>query len=676
MKALRYPFTRLRIAPSMRCNFNCDYCTHFVYQKDIQEKTVWDEVEPEVWIKHINRIDPDRELVVIIGTGESTLYRGLHKIINSINHDTFLYTNLSDSTFRELDQIKSRKSLALYISYHPAGMTVENFIKNANRIKGKFNIVDFHSVPVPGREEALEKDKKIIEAAGLPLNIDHPYTGYTDGELSYYEGYGGDQRKFKDRFAARNGGKTRKVLCKTSLNHRADNGTMGYPIAPNGDIYTCWRYFLAGSKDGILGNFFDEEFQFKDEYFKCDKYGDCNICARDRNIFDVETGRQLDSDVINRVYLIGTKDQPRDTVSVCMIVKNEEKVLGDALKSISEMADEIVLVDTGSTDKTLEIAQNFAENGYKGNMIIDHFEWIDDFSAARNYAMSRATKDWIFTLDADERVDIEEVRFLGRFLSSVGGDLIACELHSVYGEDMVSRSSGSQLRIFRRSYNPLYEGRIHNKPVVRGGTSIHRIPLRINHLGYDLSPEKMKEKETRRVQMCADAVDASPNDPGVYWNYARALKVADGKFNKADMPQMVNTLKKTLLLLEGKDDYNDIYVQSLAYLAWIYHYDQQHEKAVEYGKKALEIKSDYLDAILVVGMAYAFGISGARAGPWLEMYLVEQEKYDPTAQFDGIIMEHANDRAVVYNVLSELEKIKDKNKGLKYGMDIQKSKEM
>jgi radical SAM protein with 4Fe4S-binding SPASM domain len=78
---------------------------------------------------------------------------------------------------------------------------------------------------------------------------------------------------------------------------------MGYPIAPNGNIYTCWRYILERSEEGILGNFFDEDFQFNDDYFECKHYGDCNACGWNKNIIDKETGKQLDTDVIGWDYL-------------------------------------------------------------------------------------------------------------------------------------------------------------------------------------------------------------------------------------------------------------------------------------------------------------------------------------------------------------------------------------
>lgn len=77
------------------------------------------------------------------------------------------------------------------------------------------------------------------------------------------------------------------------------------------------------------------------------------------------------------------------TISLCMIVKNEESVLARCLDSVRHLVDEIIIVDTGSTDRTKEIAQGY------GARIID-FPWNDDFSAARNFAFSHATMDYIF----------------------------------------------------------------------------------------------------------------------------------------------------------------------------------------------------------------------------------------------------------------------------------------
>lgn len=86
------------------------------------------------------------------------------------------------------------------------------------------------------------------------------------------------------------------------------------------------------------------------------------------------------------------------TVSVCMIVKNEEESLGDCLDCLKEFADEIIIVDTGSSDNTKNIAAKYTDKIYD-------FEWIDDFAAARNFSFSKATMDYIYVADADELID-------------------------------------------------------------------------------------------------------------------------------------------------------------------------------------------------------------------------------------------------------------------------------
>ncbi len=88
------------------------------------------------------------------------------------------------------------------------------------------------------------------------------------------------------------------------------------------------------------------------------------------------------------------------TISLCMIVKNEEKVLARCLDSIKDLMDEIIIVDTGSADRTKEIAAKYTDKVYD-------FVWINDFSVARNFAFSKANCDYIYSADADEVLDEE-----------------------------------------------------------------------------------------------------------------------------------------------------------------------------------------------------------------------------------------------------------------------------
>ena len=99
-----------------------------------------------------------------------------------------------------------------------------------------------------------------------------------------------------------------------------------------------------------------------------------------------------------------------DTLSVCIIARNEEANLTRCLKSIKSIADEIILIDTGSTDNTINIAQEF-------NAKIIKFPWNDDFSSARNKALEIASKDWILYIDCDESLDNSQVSELKDMLN-------------------------------------------------------------------------------------------------------------------------------------------------------------------------------------------------------------------------------------------------------------------
>lgn len=96
------------------------------------------------------------------------------------------------------------------------------------------------------------------------------------------------------------------------------------------------------------------------------------------------------------------------TISLCMILKNEEKVLSRCLESAADLVDEIIIVDTGSTDRTKEIASAYTSKIYS-------YPWTDNFSDARNFSFSKATMDYCMWLDADDIIESSEKRKISPF---------------------------------------------------------------------------------------------------------------------------------------------------------------------------------------------------------------------------------------------------------------------
>ena len=340
------------------------------------------------------------------------------------------------------------------------------------------------------------------------------------------------------------------------------------------------------------------------------------------------------------------------TISACMIVRDEEELLPACLESIKELVDEIILVDTGSTDKTKEIAEEY------GAKIYD-LKWDNDFSSARNFAMSKATSDWVFTVDADERVEQKDIPVLKKMLPDITQDTIGVNVLNLYGPNKTARGQLVMMRFFRRSSGIKYIGRVHNRPVVNGD-SIITIPFKLYHLGYDLPPEDMVKKDKRRVSMCKVWTEEEPNEAQAWFHYANALKTIGGKLNFDAFDDIIKILKKGLAVShENGNNHFSMRVQILNNLAWMYHATQRHDEAVKYGLKALAIKPDYIDAILVVGLANTYGISALSGEQYLLRYLREVDAYSPEP--DCIVMEHANDKALVYRALVEIEGWKEKN---------------
>ena len=220
----------------------------------------------------------------------------------------------------------------------------------------------------------------------------------------------------------------------------------------------------------------------------------------------------------------GTGGVPLPGISLCMIVRNEERFLGGALASLRDVVDEMCLVDTGSTDGTVAVAERFGAR-------VKSAAWRDDFAWARNQALAMARHAWILVLDADEELDPgsrDALRALGRLAPDGRGRWIRCRnlQDDVRG---TGAASNALVRIFPNDSHIRYRGRIHEY-VAREGEP-HALaavvtPIEIVHHGYLSTVMAERGKGERNLRVSRAGYDADPDDPANVYAYATSLLLA------------------------------------------------------------------------------------------------------------------------------------------------------
>ena len=195
-------------------------------------------------------------------------------------------------------------------------------------------------------------------------------------------------------------------------------------------------------------------------------------------------------------------------LSACMIVKNEEWTIRRCLESLQSLVDEIIVVDTGCTDNTIEIAKSF---GCK----IFSFEWDNDFSHARNAGIVHATGDWILVVDADEFVEPIERAVLQDFLRATPAEGLFINVKSLMGP-LAHPSNTLTIRVMRLFRNRhLYSGAIHEQiadSVFRANLPVDKFDLSLVHLGYTNEFVQMRSKSKRNTALIAQSIDKDPNN--------------------------------------------------------------------------------------------------------------------------------------------------------------------
>jgi len=219
----------------------------------------------------------------------------------------------------------------------------------------------------------------------------------------------------------------------------------------------------------------------------------------------------------------------RPTVSLCMIVKNEEAFLEGCLDSVQGAVDEIVIVDTGSTDRTLEIASRYGAR-------ILHHPWTGNFSEARNVGLDAATSDWTLVLDADERLADGQADQLRNLLENDASAGYSLTIDNLVGEEArKGRQVATVFRLFRNRPDVRFEGRIHEQVILsaqKTGLKTYPSTVHILHLGYTKTAMESRDKLNRNLDLLERQLAEEPENPYVHYNLGQTLKMM-GKLDEA-----------------------------------------------------------------------------------------------------------------------------------------------
>lgn len=205
--------------------------------------------------------------------------------------------------------------------------------------------------------------------------------------------------------------------------------------------------------------------------------------------------------------------------SICLIAKNEEKRIERCLSAASKLDAEIVLVDTGSTDRTKELAAKYTDKIYD-------FVWCNDFSKARNFSIEKANHDWILVLDCDEYVEKFDLTQIDEFLDPIFYGHVGAILRRNQIKDSDACMDDWVPRFFHRKYYQ-YKGRIHEQVVHKKGNdySLCEIPITVYHDGYVGTMEDIISKARRNESMLLEDLKTNPNKPYVYFQLGQAASL-------------------------------------------------------------------------------------------------------------------------------------------------------
>ena len=278
-------------------------------------------------------------------------------------------------------------------------------------------------------------------------------------------------------------------------------------------------------------------------------------------------------------------------ISLCLIVKNEESVLERCISSMREAADEIVIVDTGSTDRTKEIAKELAD-------VYGEFEWIDDFAAARNYAFSLATGEWIMWCDADDILkegDAKRWRAEVERITSENQDIVGINAPYIYAHDSVGTGEMPnfryhRLRIIKKGAGS-WTGRVHEYIKHDSKKTTTTDAVDFHHYRDE---GKGTQNTARNLRILEKVVsEASEDEKPRYLFYLGKEYVYNGRLDDA-----IRTFERYIPLSNWIPEKH----RAMYELAVCYQRLKDIPMAKEYAARAIALDEDYVDPYVLLGI--------------------------------------------------------------------------
>ena len=280
------------------------------------------------------------------------------------------------------------------------------------------------------------------------------------------------------------------------------------------------------------------------------------------------------------------------TISLCMIVKNEEDQLPNCLKSVVELVDEIIIVDTGSTDLTVEKAISFGAKVY-------HFPWNNNFSAARNFSLTKATGDWLLILDADEVLESNIDDRLTRLVQDEEAEAYLFQINSYFGgHTETDILVDARISLFRNNEKYRFTGSIHEEisSSIQECTTANQIKnsdIKIFHYGYTDQIVAEKNKTARNKEIIQREL-AAVNGEDSFLCYALATEHLQEE-NYAAAKQLLSSVIE-------KWDYNHPNYSDAIYKLALCHKElKEYQQSRELLTMAIKVFPDYTDLHFLFG---------------------------------------------------------------------------